>query len=232
MNNTVESLKGGLIVSCQAIGDEPLKSPMIMARMAYAAGLGGAAGIRANSYEDIVEIKKSVDIPVIGIVKRDYPDSQVYITPTIREVDELMEAKADIIALDATKRPRPYNSSMERFYDEIRNKYKNVLLMADISTYEEGIQACKIGFDIISTTLSGYTPYSRQSDLPDFELIRELVKNVSVPVIAEGKIWTPEEAFLAVKLGAYAVVVGTAITRPKEITKRFVSAIKGGPVFN
>lgn len=225
MNEIIKALKGGLIVSCQALEDEPLHSSYIMGRMAFAAKEGGAIAIRANSYSDIVEIKKTVDLPVLGIVKRDYEDSEVYITPTMKEVDELVEAKAEIIALDATKRIRPQGLTLKTFVKQIRERYPNLLLMADISTYEEGVKAYELGFDIVSTTMSGYTSYSTKLETPDFELLEKLVKTVNVPVIAEGRIWTREEAVRAMELGAHAVVVGSAITRPREITRRFAKAI-------
>ncbi len=225
MDKVIESLKGGIIVSCQALESEPLHSSYIMSRMAYAAKEGGAVAIRANSFEDIVEIKKAVDLPVLGIVKRDYEDSEIYITPTIAEIDELVKAKAEIIALDATNRVRPNNVSLEEFIRIIRSKYSNLILMADVSTFEEGITAWKLGFDIVSTTLSGYTAYTEKLDGPDFQLIKKLSETIDVPVIAEGRIWTREEAAEAIKMGAFAVVIGTAVTRPREITQRFVSAI-------
>jgi N-acylglucosamine-6-phosphate 2-epimerase len=225
MNSIIEILKGGIIVSCQALEDEPLHSSHIMSKMAYAAKEGGAIAIRANSYEDIVEIKKTVDLPVLGIVKRDYEDSEIYITPTMTEIEELVKAEANIIALDATDRLRPNGISLESFVKEIRSKYDNLLLMADVSTFEEGINAWKLGFDIVSTTLSGYTPYSVKLDAPDIKLIKRLSESIKVPVIAEGRIWTREEAVEALAAGAYAVVVGTAVTRPREITQRFVKAV-------
>lgn len=226
MRNVIELIEKGLIVSCQALEDEPLHSSFIMSKMAFAAKQGGATGIRANSYEDIVEIKKAVDLPVIGIVKRVYEDSDIYITPTIEEIDELVRAGSNIIALDATDRTRPNGKSLEAFIKEIREKYHGSILMADVSTYEEGIRAFELGFDIVSTTLSGYTPYSKKLDNPDFELLERLVKEVTVPVIAEGRIWTPEDAKKALEIGAHAVVVGTAITRPREITRRFKDVIE------
>lgn len=143
----------------------------------------------------------------------------------MKEMDELVKAGADIIALDATNRIRPSGVSLEKFINEIRKKYDNLLLMADISTYEEGITAWKLGFDLVSTTLSGYTPYSKRSDTPDFELIKRLNEIITVPIIAEGRIWETQEAAKAIDIGAFAVVVGTAITRPKEITQRFANAI-------
>lgn len=224
MNKIIESLKNGIIVSCQALEDEPLHSSYIMSRMAYAAKEGGANAIRANSYEDIVEIKKIVDLPIIGIVKRDYEDSEIYITPTMKEIDELVNAKAEIVALDATNRKRPEGISLEELVNEVHTKYPDLLLMVDISTYEEGERAHKVGFDLISTTLSGYTPYTEKSDTADFNLIEQLSKNISTPIIAEGRIWTREDLVQALQKGAYGVVVGTAVTRPREITRRFVEA--------
>lgn len=134
MNEKVESLKGKLIVSCQALPHEPLHSSFIMGRMALAAKEGGAYGIRANTKEDIAEIQTQVDLPVIGIVKRDYEDSKVYITPTMKEINELMEVRPDIIALDATHSLRPGGRTLDEFYREIRNSYPEQLLMADCST--------------------------------------------------------------------------------------------------
>ncbi len=225
-NYILSNIKGGLIVSCQALKHEPLHSSFIMSKMAYAAKIGGAVAIRANSYDDIVEIKKNVDIPVLGIVKRDYEDSQIYITPTMKEIEELVSAKADVIALDATNRKRPGGMDLEEFVQQIRKEHKDLLLMADISTYEEGVEAYRLGFDIVSTTLSGYTEYSKRSEEPDFKLLKRLTNDLDIPIIAEGRIWTPEQAKIALELGAFAVVVGTAITRPKEITERFVKKIK------
>ena len=161
MEPYLQALKGHLIVSCQALPHEPLHSSFIMGRMARAAKEGGAYGIRANTREDIEEIKKNVDLPVIGIVKRDYPDSKIYITPTMKEVEELMEVKPEIIALDATREVRPGNLSLEDFVKEIRAKYPGQKLMADCSTVEEALYADKLGFDFIGTTLVGYTDQSR-----------------------------------------------------------------------
>ncbi|ELU5588515.1 N-acetylmannosamine-6-phosphate 2-epimerase [Clostridium perfringens] len=224
-SEVLSKIKNGLIVSCQALENEPLHSSFIMARMARAAKEGGAVGIRANSYEDIVAIKEVVDIPVIGLVKRNYQDSDIYITPTMKEVIEIIEAGADIIALDATNRLRPGNKSLDDFFNEIKNKYPNIILMADISNYEEGIHAENLGFDIVSTTLSSYTEYTKDIKLPNYKLLSSLSKKLTIPVIAEGGIWSPKELKELMDLGAFAAVVGTAITRPKDITKKFVSVI-------
>ncbi|EOR24439.1 MULTISPECIES: N-acetylmannosamine-6-phosphate 2-epimerase [Clostridium] len=224
----MKNINKGLIVSCQALEDEPLHSSFIMGRMAKAAVQGGAVGIRANSNQDILEIKRNVDVPIIGIVKRDYENSDIYITPTMTEIDELIEVGVDIIALDATDRLRPGNITLKEFIDKIREKYGNVLLMADCSTYDEAIYADKIGFDFIGTTLVGYTVQSKgiHIDTNDFELIRNIINSVSKPVIAEGNIDTPEKAKRVLELGCYSVVVGSIITRPKVITEKFINEIK------
>ncbi len=224
----MEKIYKGLIVSCQALEDEPLHSSFIMGRMAVAAKEGGAVGIRANSYSDIKEIKNNVSLPVIGIVKRDYEDSEVYITPTLKEIEELARSGADIIALDATDRIRPGNVTLEDFVRTIREKYNNLKLMADCSTYEEAIMADKLGFDYIGTTLVGYTEASKgiHIEANDFELIKRILSSVKKPVIAEGNIDTPEKARRVLELGCHSVVVGSIITRPQLITKRFAEEIK------
>ncbi|ELC8443795.1 N-acetylmannosamine-6-phosphate 2-epimerase [Clostridium perfringens] len=220
----LDGVKGNLIVSCQALADEPLHSSFIMGRMAIAAKEGGAVAIRSQGVSDINEIKEVTKLPIIGIIKRNYEDSEIYITPTMKEVDELLGTGCEMIALDATKRKRPNNENIKDLVDAIHEKGK--LAMADVSTFEEGIEAEKIGFDCISTTLSGYTPYSKQSNSVDFELLEELVKTVKIPVICEGRINTPEELKKAFDLGAYSAVVGGAITRPQQITKRFTDILK------
>ena len=227
MENYLEALKGHLIVSCQALPHEPLHSSFIMGRMALAAKEGGAKGIRANTKEDILEIKKNVDLPVIGIVKRDYDDSKVYITPTMKEIDELMEVKPEIIAVDATSDLRPNGVTIDEFYKEIRLKYPDQLLMADCSTVEEALHADELGFDFIGTTLVGYTKQSKGMKIEenDFEIIRTILEKSSHKVIAEGNINTPEKAKRVIELGCYSVVVGSIITRPQLITKSFAEAI-------
>ena len=224
-NKILKRIQHGLIVSCQALNTEPLYSPFIMSRMALAAYQGGAVGIRANGPADIREIKNTVDLPVIGLFKVEYPDSEVYITPTIKEIDELMAAGPEIIAMDATNRPRPEGQSLEELFGQVREKYPGQLFMADTSCYEEGIKAKELGFDIVGTTMSGYTEYTKELELPNYKLIKQYVDTLEMPVIAEGGIWTPEQLKTALDLGVWAAVVGTAITRPKDITERFVSII-------
>ena len=226
--NNVESVHKKLIVSCQALPHEPLHSSYIMGRMAVAAKEGGAAGIRANTREDIAEIRKQVDLPVIGIVKRDYPNSSVFITPTMKEVEELVETGTEIIAVDATCRVRPEGKTLDEFYREVRAAWPEQLLMADCSTLEEALHADELGFDVIGTTLVGYTEESRELRIEDndFELIREILSRVSHRVIAEGNIDTPEKVRRVMDLGVYSVVVGSAITRPQLITRTFVKALE------
>ncbi|MNO58068.1 putative N-acetylmannosamine-6-phosphate 2-epimerase [compost metagenome] len=224
--NILNEIQNKLVVSCQALPEEPLHSPFIMGRMAYAAYLGGASGIRANSVEDIKEIKKQVDLPIIGIIKSVYEGSDVFITPTIKEVDELYREGVDIIAMDATDRIRPDGTTISELFPRLREIYKDQLFMADCSTYEEGVKAAELGFDLVGTTLSGYTATTRGRALPDFELVEKLVQNLSVPVISEGGISTPEELEKMYDLGVFSAVVGSAITRPLEITQRFMKAVK------
>lgn len=217
-----------LIVSCQALPHEPLHSSFIMGRMARAAKEGGARGIRANTKEDIAEIRNNVDLPVIGIVKRDYPDSAVYITPTMQEVDELMTVKPEIIAMDATINTRPGGKDLDTFFKEVKNAYPDQYFMADCSTVEEAVHAAEIGFDFIGTTLVGYTNQSKgmKIETNDFEIVRQILAKIDKPVIAEGNINTPEKAARVLELGCYSVVVGSIITRPQLITKSFVEAIE------
>jgi N-acylglucosamine-6-phosphate 2-epimerase len=222
----LDQIKGNLIVSCQALESEPLFGSELMAKMAICAKVGGGKGIRANTTADICAIKKAVDLPVIGIIKRVYEGSECYITPTMKEVKELIDqAGPEIIAVDATNRVHPDGRDGKQFIAEIKKAYPNVLLMADISTYEEGIDAVNAGADLVSTTLSGYTPYTPKRNSPDFELMAGLSADVQVPVIGEGNIWSPDEAVRAFETGVFAIVVGTAITRPRDITKRFVESI-------
>ncbi|MGB4587762.1 MAG: N-acetylmannosamine-6-phosphate 2-epimerase [Clostridiaceae bacterium] len=223
----MKALRNEVIVSCQALPEEPLHSSFIMGKMAYAAYLGGARGIRANSVEDIREIKKTVDLPIIGIIKKVYDGCEVFITPTLVEIDALFEEGVDIIALDATNRIRPDGMSILEEFKIIRSRYPQQLFMADCSTYEEVKTAVELGFDFVGTTLSGYTPYTKGKKLPDIELIERIVNDFDTPVIAEGGISTPEELKEVFDKGVFCAVVGSAITRPMEITKRFISAVKG-----
>jgi len=228
MKTILDVLKGKLIVSCQALENEPLHSPFIMSRMALAAAQGGAVAIRANSVVDIAAIQTSVSLPVIGIIKRDYPDSEVFITATMKEIDELMTVTPEIIALDATARPRPDGETLADLVAQIRARYPSLLLMADIATVAEAKTAQDLGFDCVGTTLHGYTAQTAGQSLPDNDcaFLRDVLAAVTVPVVAEGNVDTPERAARCLALGAHTVVVGGAITRPQQITARFVAAIE------
>lgn len=221
----LDQIKGKLVVSCQALPEEPLHSSYIMSRMAVAAKEGGAAGIRAQSVEDINAIMEVCDLPMIGIIKRSYPDSEVYITATQKEVDELLTTRCQIIALDATDRPRPNGEKTADLVERIHAADR--LAMADCSTYEECVKAQEMGFDIVSTTLCGYTSYSKKIDGPNFALLKKCAETLTVPVIAEGKINTPEDLRRVYEeCGVFSAVVGGAITRPQQITARFAGVLK------
>lgn len=223
----MKEIKNSLIVSCQALNDEPLHSSFIMSKMALAAKVGGAKGIRANGVQDIHEIKKEVNLPIIGIIKKDYEGTDIYITPTMSEVDSLIEEGVDIIAMDATSQLRLNNRTIDDFFREVKSKYLHQLFMADCSTVEEAIHADELGFDFIGTTLVGYTPQSKidKIEANDFEIIRKIIASVKHHVIGEGNIDTPLKVKRALELGCYSVVVGSIITRPQVITKRFVDQI-------
>ncbi|HDA2613616.1 N-acetylmannosamine-6-phosphate 2-epimerase [Staphylococcus aureus] len=220
-------LPHGLIVSCQALPDEPLHSSFIMSKMALAAYEGGAVGIRANTKEDILAIKETVDLPVIGIVKRDYNRSDVFITATSKEVDELIESQCEVIALDATLQQRP-KETLDELVSYIRTHAPNVEIMADIATVEEAKNAARLGFDYIGTTLHGYTSYTQGQLLyqNDFQFLKDVLQSVDAKVIAEGNVITPDMYKRVMDLGVHCSVVGGAITRPKEITKRFVQVME------
>lgn len=219
------SLRGGLIVSCQALPHEPLFGAEIMARLAVAAEAGGAVGIRANSPADIAAIRAVTSLPLIGLSKVDVAGFDVYITPTVADALAVSDAGADVIALDATDRPHPEGTAAQAITWAREATGKPIL--ADVSTYDEALAAQDAGAAFVSTTMSGYTPYSLQQEDPDLDLVRRLAPILTVPLIAEGRIATPEQARAALDAGAWAVIVGGAITRPQQITARFVRAVCG-----
>lgn len=224
----LEQIKGGLIVSCQALEHEPLytKEGGVMPLMAKAAAQSGAVGIRANTVRDITQIKEAVELPVIGIIKKDYEGTPMYITVTMKEVDELVGCGVDILAVQGTSALRPDGSTAAQFIKEIRKKYPKQLIMADCATVEEGISCAQAGADFVGTTMRGYTPETQGCDDIDYDFIHELCERCPARIIAEGHIHDPQQAKKALETGAFALVVGGAITRPAEITARFVAAIQ------
>ena len=217
----IESLKNGLVVSCQARPGNPLRDPEIMAAMALAAELGGAVAIRADGVRDISAIKERVSVPIIGINKTEPSATVPYITPDFEHAKEIADLGVEIIALDATLRPRPDGTDLGELIRRIKEEL-GVIVMADIATYEEGIAAARMGADIISTTLSGYTDYSPFTDDPDLELVRKLKESIDTPIIAEGRYNSPALFREAIKAGAHAVVVGKSITNITFNTQLFI----------
>lgn len=220
--DAIERLAGGLVVSCQADASEPLHGPAIMAAFACAAIRGGARGLRANGPEDIRAIRAAVDAPIIGIWKVDLPDMGTRITPTLEHARGVAAAGASIIALDATLRPRADGWTTATLIERVRVD-TGLPVMADVATVTEGLAAQDAGADLVATTLAGYTQGSEVPDGPDLDLVEQLATRLRVPVVAEGRISTPAQAAEALARGAYAVVVGHAITRPEWITGRFVA---------
>ena len=227
MKSMLKKLKHKVIVSCQAMPSEPLYKEECMTAMIKSVLNGGAQGLRVAGVRDVKIAKAISDVPVIGITKPEVIPKNwkeiVYITPTIKDAVDLIQAGADIIAFDGTSRPRP-KCTLEEIIKYIKINRRKA--MADISTLEEGINCAKLGVDVLSTTLSGYTTQSPiEGDGPDFKLLEALVKETDKPVILEGRIWEPEHINKAFELGAHAVVIGSAITRPQLITKRFINNV-------
>lgn len=224
-NNVMKKIEGGLIVSCQARVGWPMYGCEIMAAFAKAAKEGGAVGIRATGADNIAAIKKVVDLPVIGINKEWHEGYDVYITPTYKSAESILKTGIDIIALDATSRKRPNDEKFEDIVKRIRENYPDVLIMGEVSTVQEAKNILPLNLDIISTTLSGYTEATKDIKEVNIKLIEDIVAITDTPVIAEGKINTEEDAIRALEAGAHAVVIGTAITRPEIITKKYVDKI-------
>ena len=222
-------IKGGIVVSCQAVPGEPLYDPerSVMPLMARAAKLAGAKMIRTSSVRDIVGIKEETGLPVIGLIKREYPGYSGRITMTMREVDECMEALSDIISIDCTDTARGDGLTAPQFLKKVKEKYPNIIIMADCATLEEAVAAYEAGADLVGSTMNGYTAATAHcKGDPNYELVRQMVEKLPCPVIAEGRVHTPEQAKKMLEIGAWAVVVGGAITRPLEIAQRFFAAVK------
>jgi N-acylglucosamine-6-phosphate 2-epimerase len=223
----LDRLRGGLVVSCQAREDNPLHGPRFMAVMASAAIAGGAVGIRADGVADVTAIRDAIgpQVPIMGIFKVKQPDGSLFITPGAEGALAILAAGARLLALDGTTRPRPGGEQLADVVSAIHAAGGAAL--ADVGTIEDALYAVSCGVDAVGTTLSGYTPDSPKSEGPDFVLLQRLAHDCPVPVFAEGRIWTREEARKAIELGAAFVVVGTAITNPTAITARFVAALRG-----
>lgn len=226
-NNFLELTKGHLIVSCQALPGEPLHSSFIMSRMARAAKQAGSVAIRCNSVVDIQAIQDETDLPIIGLDKVDYPDSPVYITPTIKEMRAVASTGAEVVACDVTGQKRPNGENLADIVKQMRQEFPDTLLMADTATLDNVREANELGFDLIGTTMHGYTPETTGMNVADndFEYLKEVLKVSEKPVIAEGKVDTPQKARRCIDLGCHAVVVGGAITRPLEIATKFIDAV-------
>lgn len=227
-SDVLERLKNGMIISCQSEGDDPFNTnPEYMALFAKAAEMGGAVGIRTQGIEKLKAIKRSTDLPVIGLLKNKFQDGTVRITGSFKEVEDLIDAGSDIIAIDGTFREREGLSGPD-FIAEVKKRYGCVVL-ADIATCDEALACEKNGANAISTTLNGYTPDTLSSiEGPNLYLLEEILKKIKIPVFAEGRYNSPYDAQLAMEMGAYGVISGTAITRPRVITKWFVEAVNKG----
>ncbi len=223
MTSPLGAIRGRLVVSCQAYPGEPLRDPEVMRRMAQSAALGGAAGIRAQGLEDIAAIRRDVDLPLIGLWKDG--DGDVHITPTLDHALAVARAGAHVVAVDGTSRPRPDGRTLAETIAAVHER-TGVPVMADCSTLEEGVAATRAGADLVGTTLAGYTAYTARTSGPDLELVAALVAATDVPVVAEGRVHTPEQARQALAAGAWSVVVGTAITHPSTITGWFAAAVR------
>jgi N-acylglucosamine-6-phosphate 2-epimerase len=226
--------KKGLIVSCQATPEEPMHGSDIMARMAIAAEMGGAIAVRINTFSDLVAVRKAVKIPILGLIKTTYPGYYPYITPTMKEIDKVVESGAEIICIDATFYPRPDGRKFADLVAEVRDKYPENEILADISTYEEGVYAASLPqVDYVATTLYGYTPDTIDKNAkviqefrePNYDIITRLHAAIDKPIVAEGRFWDGPHAVKALQCGAFAVTIGAGITRPQIITKRIVDEI-------
>lgn len=217
------ALEGGLVVSCQAPPGSPLRSPRIMLAMAQGAAIGGAVAVRANGPDDVAPMIEALDIPVLGLFKVEYPDSPVFITPTMVEVDAMLSTGCELIALDATARPRPADATLADLVGRIHDA--GALAFGDLASLDDLAPALEAGIDAVGTTLSGYTSSQPPPPTPDFDLVSIFAERSPVPVFAEGRYATPDDVRRARQLGADFVVVGTAITEPMALTRRFAAAV-------
>jgi N-acylglucosamine-6-phosphate 2-epimerase len=221
----LEAIRNGLVVSCQAGPESPLNDPQIIAALAKSSEMGGAAGFRVDRPENVTAVRNVSQLPIIGINKIHTPGYEIYITPTFDSAEAVVRAGANLLAIDATGRPRPGGETFRGIVEKVHMQL-NVPVMADIGTIEQGLQALDDGADIVATTMSTSEPFGRPSDGPGLHIVRALVKVTHRPIIVEGQIWTIEEARACFEAGAYAIVIGSAITVPQFITHRFVNAIQ------
>lgn len=224
MTELVDSLQGRLIVSCQAYPGEAMRDPRTISQVAQACVLGGAAAIRVQGLADIRATAAVIDVPVIGLVKEG--EEGVYITPTLELAIACAEAGAQIVAIDATSRPRPDGLSFADVVAGLKDRHPDVLVMADCGSVEDCVQAEKDGADIIGTTLGGYTGDREKTVGPDYDFAEQAIRACSKPVVVEGRVHTLDQAAAVMRLGAHAVCVGTAITHPSTITGWFAQAIR------
>ena len=229
----LEAIQGRIVVSCQAGAESPLNAPRILAALAQSAEMGGAAGFRVDRPENVAAVRAISDLPILGINKMKVAGYEVFITPTFESARAVVEAGANIVGIDGTGRPRPNGEDVGEIIQRLHVEC-DVPVMADIASIEEGIEAAALGVDLVATTLAGYTPYSPKRSTPAFDVLDGLVAATNVPIVVEGRIWTVEDVRTCFELGAYALVIGSAITVPQFITQRFVSAIpatvQSGPI--
>lgn len=219
---TIEALRGGLVVSCQAYPGEPMRDPRVMTAVALAAVQGGALGIRAQGLDDLAALRPALSVPLIGLLK--VGKTGVFITPTVADCRAVACTGCEIVALDGTVRPRPDGSSLKDCFDAVHEL--GALAMADCGSLEDAEASMDAGADVLGTTLSGYTAARTRTAGPDFELLAGIVAISDRPVFAEGRVRTPGDAARCLDLGAHTVVVGTAITHPTSITRGFVDALR------
>jgi N-acylglucosamine-6-phosphate 2-epimerase len=221
IQNLKSRIEGGLIVSCQATADSPLAKPEIIAAFAQTAAQNGAVAVRIDAPVNIRAVKAAVSIPVLGIYKIVSSDSEVYITPTFDAARQIAAAGTDLIALDATRRPRPERENLSEIVRRIHDEL-GLPVMADVATGEEGLHAERAGCDFVGTTLSGYTPETaHKQDAPDFELVEFLAEHLSIPLVCEGRLRQPSDVAKAFELGAFTVVVGNSITGIDFLVRSF-----------
>lgn len=224
-NEVLEALRGGLVVSCQAYPGEPMRDPDTMARVAESAALGGAAGVRAQGMADLSRIRSATLLPLIGLIKDG--NEGVVITPTLEHALAVARTGTDVVALDATGRARPDGSTLAEIVRAVHEE-TGALVMADVSTAGEGLAAEEAGADLVATTLAGHTPYTHRTEGPDLDLVEDLSERLECPLVAEGRFDDPDQVSRAFRRGAFAVAVGTAITHPITLTRRFVAASTRG----